>query len=136
VALQVLGGLFLIYVAILTWRHAGDPLPASGSGDVGRPGIMTSLTLGLVTQLSNPKVVLFFSSIFLALLPVPTPLWLQATILVLIFLVDGGWYVLVALAFSNAVLRAGYERTKRTADRLAGGLLGVLGLRLLTGIRF
>ena len=137
-AMQVAGGLFLIYLAIQLWRHARAALPAvaagAGTSQPGKSGL-SAFALGLATQLSNPKVVVFFSSIFAALLPSQMPTWAIGLMLFLVFVVDAGWYMCVALAFSNPSARALYGRCKVVADRVTGGVLGLLGLKLLTGIR-
>ncbi len=137
-AMQVAGGLFLIYLAIQLWRHAQVPLPVvSDSRPVSVSGgsALSAYALGVGTQLSNPKVVVFFSSIFAALLPAQIPTWAIGLMLFLVFVIDAGWYMCVALAFSNPSARALYGRCKVVADRVTGGVLGLLGLKLLTGIR-
>ena len=137
-AMQAAGGVFLLYLAVQLWRHSRVPLPVVSSQSVpdasGR-SMGSSFALGVASQLSNPKVVMFFSSIFAALLPADMPLWATGLMLFLVFVVDGGWYMCVALAFSNPSARAVYERCKVVADRLTGGVLGLLGLKLLAGIR-
>ena len=49
----------------------------------------------------------------------------------LILLIEAGWYVVVALAFSSPCPRAAYLRSKSWIDRLAGTVMGGLGLRLI-----
>lgn len=129
--LQVAGGAFLIYVAWMVWRHAPAPLPAAASTEAARGGLLAAFWVGLATQLSNPKVMLFFSSIFVALLPVPTPGWVQGVLLIFIFAVETLWFVTVALAFSNPRLRAAYEVIKTPVDRVTAVVLGALGGKLL-----
>ena len=68
---------------------------------------------------------------FAALLPAQPPLWMCLALPPLILLVEAGWYVVVALAFSSTRPRAAYLRSKRWIDRLAGSVLGVLGVRLI-----
>lgn len=56
-ALKVGGGIFLLWIAYQTFRHAAAPLPEPGTA-LPRAGL-SALRLGLVTQLSNPKTATF-----------------------------------------------------------------------------
>jgi threonine/homoserine/homoserine lactone efflux protein len=128
-ALKIAGGLYLIYLAIVIWRHAGASLALDGA--IGRNGLAKSFGLALATQLSNPKIVAVFGAVFAALLPAEPPLWLDLTLPPLIFCQETFWYALVALAFSSAGPRAMYLRARTVIDRVAGTIIGVLGVRLL-----
>lgn len=132
--LRIGGALYLLYLAVMLWRHAGDPLPVGpGDSPAGtRPalGAAGAVRLGLLTQLSNPKVAVFFGSIFVALLPPVVPGWMAAALLVIVFANEVGWYLGVAVAFSTPRLRDGYARLKAWIDRATGSVLAALGLRL------
>ena len=71
-----------------------------------------SFALALATQLSNPKAVLIYVAIFAAFMPQAMPAWGFAILLPLIFMVEFGWYAIVALAFSTARPRAAYLGAK------------------------
>jgi threonine/homoserine/homoserine lactone efflux protein len=49
---------------------------------------------------------------------------------VLVFLVEAGWYALVALSLASERPRGIYLRCKTWMDRLAGGVMIGLGLKL------
>ena len=57
-ALKVVGGLYLMWIAVQIWRGAHQPLEM-GADDKGasRRTVLQSFRQGLVTQLSNPKIV-------------------------------------------------------------------------------
>lgn len=130
VALKIAGGLYLLYLAIRIWRHASEPIAVRGEG-AGPGSAPRAFAMGLATQLSNPKIVAVFAAVFAALLPANPPLWLDLALPPLIFLQETAWYALVALAFSSARPRAAYLRAKVWIDRVAGTVIGLLGLRLL-----
>jgi threonine/homoserine/homoserine lactone efflux protein len=131
VAFRIGGALYLLYLAVMIWRHAGDPLPEiavdRASHMTGWQGFLRALLL----QLSNPKIMVFFGSIFLSLLPQSTPAWMDGTVLAIVALNEFGWFALLALLFSGGPARAFYRRAKRWLDRVMGGVLGLLGLRLI-----
>jgi threonine/homoserine/homoserine lactone efflux protein len=134
-AIKVLGASYLIYLAMRLWKGANSPLRATEvyEGDV--RGTLRSFGLGLATQLSNPKTAIWYASIFAALLPTDHSHGLVAVILPMIFITEAGWYALVAVAFSSAGPRHGYLRLKPWIDRIAGGVMGLLGLKLLWDAR-
>jgi len=129
-ALKIAGGLYLIYLAVMIWRHAAEPIavtPANGQ----RSRLSRSFGLALATQLSNPKIVAVFGAVFAALLPENPPHWLDFALPPLIFVQETTWYALVALAFSSPRPRALYLRAKAWIDRTAGAVIALLGLRLI-----
>jgi len=128
--LKVVGGLYLIYLGARLWRGAREPI-AVEEGERARAQPARSFAIALATQLSNPKAAVIYGSIFAALLPAHPPLWMVLALPPLILLVEAGWYVVVALAFSSARPRAAYLRSKRWIDRLAGSVMGGLGVRLI-----
>jgi hypothetical protein len=73
-ALKVVGGLYLMWIAVQIWRGAHQPLEMGGDDkDASRRTVLQSFRQGLVTQLSNPKIVVVYSSVFAALLPAQFP---------------------------------------------------------------
>src|SRR5262249_39124548 len=73
IAFKLAGGCYLIYLAARIWRSADQPLPQDAAAIVeGRR--LKSFLLGLGTQLSNPKTLVFYGSVF-ALLPANLPVW-------------------------------------------------------------
>jgi threonine/homoserine/homoserine lactone efflux protein len=53
-------------------------------------------------------------------------------LLPLIFVIETGWYTVVAMLFSSAPPRAAYLRWKAWIDRLAAGIIGALGIKLIS----
>jgi threonine/homoserine/homoserine lactone efflux protein len=129
-ALRIAGGLYLLYLAFRIWRGASEPIVVAGDG-AGETAPLRSFWLGLLTQLSNPKIVAVFGAVFAALLPADHSSALDLALPPMIFLQETAWYALVALAFSSARPRALYLRAKVWIDRAAGAVIGVLGARLL-----
>jgi threonine/homoserine/homoserine lactone efflux protein len=130
--LKFIGGLYLVYLAIRIWRGAKEPIVVPNTEGAIRRSTGKSFMLGLFTQLSNPKTAVVYGSIFAALLPHSLPLAAIVLLPFLVFLVEAGWYSIVALALSAESSRTAYLRSKLHVDRIAAGVMGVLGLRLIT----
>lgn len=123
--LKIVGGAYLLYLGIRMWLHAGQAASAPetvASGSYGR-----TLAAATLAQLSNPKAIVVYGSVFAALLPASPPLWLYFAIPPGIFLIETGWYLIVAFAFSTSRPRAVYARFSAWIDRVAGTVLGGLG---------
>jgi hypothetical protein len=85
---------------------------------------------GFATALANPKAVVFFSSLFLSLLPAQPSLAIQIAAVVTIGLVSLLCDFCVACAFSHPLVQAAYGRVRHWIDRIAGGILIAVGLRV------
>jgi threonine/homoserine/homoserine lactone efflux protein len=133
-ALKIAGGLYLVYLAVKIWRGAKEPVVMANSPDW-TTNTRRSFSLGLATQLSNPKIVAVFGAVFAALLPSNPPLWLDLILPPLILVQETTWYAVVALAFSSSRPRALYLRAKLWIDRAAGIVIGALGVRLILEAR-
>ena len=132
--LKIAGGLYLLYLAIVVWRHAADPVEI-GNGDILRTPLISAARRGLLIQIANPKVVVFFGSIFFALLPAQCPLWVMAAAVAIVFVNEVGWYATVALLFSASGPRGTYMRFKADIDRTMAGVLGLVGIKLIADAR-
>jgi threonine/homoserine/homoserine lactone efflux protein len=129
-AFRIGGAIYLFYLAIQLWRHARDPLPEIPVGPTRRMTGWQGFLRALLLQLSNPKIMVFFGSIFLSLLPANLPAWMDATVLAVVAFNEFAWFALLALLFSGGPARAFYRRAKVWLDRFMGGALALLGLRL------
>jgi threonine/homoserine/homoserine lactone efflux protein len=97
--LKCAGGLYLVYLGIAIWRGAREPV-STGASDGSAPlTVPGAIVLGLVTQVSNPKTAVVYASIFAALMPHDPPLSVVLALPPLIFLIEAGWYAVVAVAF-------------------------------------
>lgn len=134
-ALKLVGGLYLVYLAVRIWRGAKEPIVIPSAGGGIRRSVNRSFLLGLFTQLSNPKTAVVYGSIFAVLLPHNLPPAATVALPVLVFLVEAGWYSIVALVLSAESSRAAYLRSKMHVDRIAGGVMGLLGLKLVAAAR-
>lgn len=127
-AMKLAGALYLIWIAFHLWRDAGAPL---GEGRAGRRRWGRAFVSGMLVNLGNPKSVLFAGAVLVVIFPAGLGLRDGAMVIAAHFLLELLGYALIALTLSHPAARAGYLRAKLWIDRIAGVVLGALGLRLL-----
>ena len=133
-ALKIFGGLYLLWLAYKIIKHAKEPMEST-EGSVNNMSYAQAFRLGLITQLSNPKIAIVLASIFTALLPKEIPTYFYVVLPMLCFFIDAGWYSLVAVALSAEGPRKVYLKSKAIFDRIAGGVMTLLGLKLIFGMK-
>jgi threonine/homoserine/homoserine lactone efflux protein len=132
IAMKILGALFLLWIAFQIFRHAADPITLDGPK---RETVANPFVKGFLTQISNPKVAVFFGSIFIAMLPADVPLWMTLALVAIVSFNEVWWYSVVALFFGSGRVRRFYIDAKKWIDRTTGLFLGALGVRLLWAAR-
>jgi len=126
-ALQMVGGLYLLYVASRLWRSSGVIVNGSASS----VSWSAAFRLGLLTNITNPKSALFFGSVFAASFPAAPSPFLQAAAVTMVVVNALCWHTLLAYLFSRARVRVAYSRTGSVANRIASVAVGALGLSVL-----
>ena len=134
-ALKIAGGIYLIYLAVRIWLNANAPIAVSAGESAGSMAVSTGFRIGFLTLVANPKAIVFFSSIFVALLPPAMPVWVKAVILGIVFMNEVVWYSIVTLMFSAPRPRGVYLRFKPWIDRVMAVVLALLGARLVAEVR-
>ena len=130
-AMKIGGALFLLYIAWMIFTHAAEPLKIETGGE----RLPHPFVKGFLTQISNPKVAVFFGSIFFAMLPSQVPLWMTLSLIFITSFNEVWWYCAVALFFGAPGVQRFYLKAKVWIDRVTGLFLGGLGLRLLWAAR-
>lgn len=126
---KLAGGAYLLYMAWQMWRTADAPLDMSVTSRAPRSAF-SAFRLGLLTQLSNPKPAVLFSAIFVGTVPPGTPAWVVFALLTVVFLNEALWNTAVARIFSFHRSKAVYIGLKSVIDRVFGGMLALLGLKI------
>lgn len=130
-ALKLLGGLYLSWLGLRIFLAARVPLAVEVPGQrVGSP-LSRSFWLGLTTQVSNPKTAIVYASVFAAFLPGHFSPLFAAALLCVVFVVEAGWYAVVATLLSSSRPRHVYLGYKAWVDRAAGLVMVGLGLKLI-----
>ena len=130
--LKVLGGFYLVYMGYCIWKGASDPLNIDSCKSPDNSALKKFFVAGLTAQVSNPKTAIVYGSIFAALLPSSIPDIVYFVLPPLVFIVEMSWYLMVACVLSNASPQAVYLKSKVLFDRLTGGVMAGLGIKLVS----
>ena len=129
--------LSLMGAAYLIWLGAGMLIAATRSGsqatvsyNLKAASPWQAIRAGFLTNMTNPKSIAYYSSLFAAMMPSEPPGWFLAAAAATALSVSAAWWCAVALLFSIDRFRRAYARAQRRLNAVLGGLLVLLGLRL------
>jgi len=127
--LKVAGGCYLLWLALKMFRRPANRLndPASTEEISASKAFLT----GVFTQISNPHTALVFASIFSAELSKNIQPVMYIILPLMAFVIDVLWYAVVACLLSTNGPRLTYIKYRKLIDKLSGGVMAFLGLRLL-----
>jgi RhtB (resistance to homoserine/threonine) family protein len=131
--LKLIGAAYLIWLGIQALRAAGrrDSLARAGQADRTRLDGRGGFRQGLLSDLANPKIAAFYTSVLPQFVDPGHSVLVPSLILGLVFVAMGlAWlsaYALVAVK-ASALLRR--RRVKAAIDRLSGAILIGFGVRL------
>jgi threonine/homoserine/homoserine lactone efflux protein len=130
---KIAGGAYLLYLGIRLWQAS-----TREENDVEHaPAVSTrTFVTAMLTQLSNPKAIVVYGSVFASALPLHPAPWLLVALPVAVWAVETLWYLIVATVMSRPAARHVYRRAAKAIDRTAGTVMGGLGaLFAVDGIR-
>jgi len=125
-----------IYLISLGCRMVKDAISNKyGEIDTKRvkPGSARSIVLsGYFVNMTNPKTVAYYTSLFSVLIPPSSPTWVFVAAASVALLVSASWWTSVALFFSIEGIRRFFSATRRYLDFVTGSALVFFGVRLAT----
>lgn len=130
--IMVGGGLYLCWMGYQMLRGAlkKNPQPQSAPQvELARSG--RSFLKGLLTNLANPKAIIYFGSVFSLFVGDSVDAAQRWGIFVLIVLETFAWFTVVASLFALPSMRRRYQRVAKWIDGVAGGLFAGFGIHLI-----
>jgi threonine/homoserine/homoserine lactone efflux protein len=123
-ALRLAGAAYLLWLGVRTWRQAGDELDARAGGRWFRTGLLTNLL--------NPKVAVFYVSFLPQFVPSGAPVLPTSLLLAGIHAVEGLlWFALLAGTTARLRVVLARERVRRAVQRVTATVLVGFGVRLV-----
>ena len=133
IAIKIVGGLYLLWLACKALRAATTPDPADGPPTSMRHrSALGHYASGLTIQMTNPKAALTWITIVSLGLHPGAPIWVGLVLVIGMGLKSILVHVGYALAFSTDVMARIYARARRWIQGLLAMVFGYAGYRLLT----
>jgi RhtB (resistance to homoserine/threonine) family protein len=127
-ALKYAAGAYLIYLGIRSFRSGANTL---GTNDIeGRRPKRSWFVEGFVNNLLNPKGTLFYLGVFTMVI---TPETSASAMLLLIFtmmLVSASFWLFFVYTLDRPAIHEFIERSEKIVNRIFGGVLVLLGMRV------
>jgi threonine/homoserine/homoserine lactone efflux protein len=131
--LKIAGAVYLVWLGIQMLRSRDPVAAATGAGHGVAPTNASGKALrqGLLSDLSNPKIAVFFTSILPQFVHGDGPVFLALLGLGILFAaITLVWLVAYVTAFSAASAVMRRPAVRKTLDRVTGVVLVALGIRL------
>ncbi|EQB4677692.1 threonine export protein RhtC [Klebsiella aerogenes] len=130
--IMVGGGLYLCWMGYQMLRGAlkkNDIVTAEPQVELARSG--RSFLKGLLTNLANPKAIIYFGSVFSLFVGDNIGAGARWGIFLLIVIETLAWFTIVASLFALPKMRRGYQRMAKWIDGIAGTLFAGFGIHLI-----
>jgi len=130
--IMVGGGLYLCWMGSQMLRGAlkkDEPSASEPQIELATSG--RSFLKGLLTNLANPKAIIYFGSVFSLFVGDNVGSAERWGIFVLIALETFAWFTVVASLFALPSMRRGYQRMAKWIDGVAGALFAGFGIHLI-----
>ncbi|AIR60257.1 threonine export protein RhtC [Klebsiella sp. Ap-873] len=130
--IMVGGGLYLCWMGYQMLRGAfkkevkGEETPKVELASGGK-----SFVKGLLTNLANPKAIIYFGSVFSLFVGDNVGSAERWGLFVLIAIETFAWFTIVASLFALPKMRRGYQRLAKWIDGMAGALFTGFGIHLI-----
>ena len=122
--LEIVGGLFLLLLAALMLRGSSDEVEHQTSERRG-------FAEGFLIAFLNPKILAFLLAVFSQFVQPDFTFGERAMVAGIAMLIDGGWYILVALVISGTPLLVKLEENGRKVEMTMGCVLAGLAVWIL-----
>lgn len=131
--LKYAGAVYLIWVGIQALRSHGESKMNVSNLPQQRVSLKTAFLQGYLCNLLNPKATLFFLAVFTQVLQIDSTvvekLWYASIIWVLAVI----WWPLLVVLIQSAPVRRGLAKVQKLVDKLLGGVLIALGIKVALG---
>lgn len=124
------GAAYLIYIGIKALRSKGfnQNINAEGHGSISS---FVAFRDGFVTNLFNPKAAVYFLALFSQFITPETPVEVQIIYSLTCIVLTAIWFSFVAIFLTNRHVRKPFLAFSQWIDRVCGGLLIALGIKLI-----
>lgn len=134
-AIKFLGAGYLIYIGFKSFFAKSSAIDLGEHSKKADITPLAAVKIGFLTNVLNPKATLFFLSLFTLVISPETPLAVVGIMSVIMIINQILWFSLVAVFLSQKGIRSIFERFQGVFNKMLGGLLVALGVKVALGER-
>lgn len=132
--LKYVGAAYLIYIGIKAFKTSSPKMveEPSCSDEHFEKGISVpqAITQGFLTNLLNPKAMIFFTAVYTQFIDITTPFFMHVAYGLTSVVIEFIWFAGVAFVLTNPHIKQKFTKAMSWIERVCGGLMIGLGLKL------
>lgn len=128
--IKLLGASYLIYIGYKSLRAKPIKAHQKNLSERFEMDKFAALKSGFLTNVLNPKVTLFFLSLFTQVIDPKTPLWIQVLYGLEMSLMTFLWFLFVATILSHKAIQEKFSSVHHHVERFFGAILIALGVKV------
>lgn len=125
------GAAYLIYIGIKSLKAKKQQFHFEQSKNKKEISSFAAFNNGFLTNILNPKAMLFFVSLFSSIIDPHAPAIVLAIYAIIIFITTLAWFTFVAFCLSSKKSQKYFSKFAHIIERLTGGILVLLGAKLI-----
>ena len=128
--IKYLGAVYLIYIWIQSYRSRSSKITIEKQTIKNDISALSAVKIGFLTNILNPKVTLFFLSIFTFVITPSTPIYIITIVSIIMILNTIIWFSLVATLFTHSKIRTTFYKFQWTINKIFGWLLVAMWIKV------
>lgn len=128
--IKYLGAAYLIYIGYKSLTSKSSKLQLQDKNAQKDISPLAAIRIGFLTNVTNPKVTLFFLSLFTLVINPDTPLAIKLIIGTEMSIVTALWFTLVAFLISHHLIKDKISKVHSFAEKFIGVVLIGLGIKV------
>lgn len=128
--IKYLGAAYLIYIGYKSLSSKSSNRHLQNENHKKDISSFAAVRIGFITNVTNPKVTLFFLSVFTLVINPDTPLFIKLLMGMEMTIVTSVWFILVAFLVSHRVIKDRVNKIQHFAEKFIGVLLIALGVKV------
>lgn len=128
--IKLLGAGYLIFIGYKSLTSKSSDVSQHSQNQKKDISSWQAIKIGFLTNVLNPKVTLFFLSVFTLVISPKTPIGVKLFMGVEMSLVTMSWFSLVAYLVSHHFIKSRFHRIQHVAEKVIGVVLIGLGIKV------
>lgn len=131
-AIKILGGSYLLYLGICGLRAKPQNHPQKNTVTIKQTSALKTVGIGFLCNALNPKAPIYFVALFTVVLSPDIPIAHLVIYGIWMMIIQLAWFSTVVFLLSRPSVNLKFQKMGHWLDRVMGGAMCLLGLKVLT----